>query len=236
MVFPLVVRAQKNAAKMANHSPGMQVLQSKMTDARRRGDTYESQQLGGELKDYMSKHKINPLSNVVPILVQLPFFLSMFVGLRKMANLPVESMATGGLYWFQDLTIMDPYYVLPLMVSATFYLQLYLAADGMSLDALGPLAKKFMMGMPVFVLLFTYRFPAVSRSRDRETERIYLYSLLSFAGRPAVLALHQHHIRHAGQDSQNSRHKGEAGDRQDGQAREAGHAAVKGLHGDRARV
>jgi len=37
-----------------------------------------------------------------------------------MADLPVESMTTGGLLWFTDLTITDPYYALPLLTAATF--------------------------------------------------------------------------------------------------------------------
>ena len=50
-------------------------------------------------------------------LVQLPVFISFFIALRKMATLPIESMQTGGLLWFNDLTAYDPYYVLPVVVS-----------------------------------------------------------------------------------------------------------------------
>ena len=52
-------------------------------------------------------------------LVQIPLFLSFFIGLRKMAQLPVESMATGGLGWFTDLTVYDPYFVLPVISALT---------------------------------------------------------------------------------------------------------------------
>jgi len=44
-----------------------------------------------------------------------------FVGLRQMCNLPVESLKTGGTAWFTDLTVADPYYALPLMTSAFLY-------------------------------------------------------------------------------------------------------------------
>ena len=56
-------------------------------------------------------------------MVQLPIFMSMFFGLRGMANLPLESMMHGGLFWFQDLTVADPFYALPLLTSASLYLQ-----------------------------------------------------------------------------------------------------------------
>lgn len=52
--------------------------------------------------------------------LQLPVFISVFVGIRQMANLPVQSMTTGGLAWFTDLTIPDPFYALPLITMATF--------------------------------------------------------------------------------------------------------------------
>lgn len=56
-----------------------------------------------------------------PVFVfQLPVFLSVFIGVRQMANLPVESMKFGGVLWFTDLTIPDPYYALPLLTMGTF--------------------------------------------------------------------------------------------------------------------
>jgi membrane protein insertase Oxa1/YidC/SpoIIIJ len=56
------------------------------------------------------------------ILFQMPVFISVFVGMRKMANLPVPSMKEGGLSWFTDLTAVDPYYALPALTMLTFYL------------------------------------------------------------------------------------------------------------------
>ena len=50
-------------------------------------------------------------------LVQLPMFVSFFFGIRGMAYLPVESFKTGGYLWFQDLTLYDPYFVLPFICS-----------------------------------------------------------------------------------------------------------------------
>merc|ERR1719384_885984 len=101
-----------------------------MSDARQRGDVYESAILGGELQTFMKEKKVNPMKNVIPIFLQFPLFASMIVGLRGMANLPLESMMSGGLFWFQDLTIPDPFYILPLLTSTTLYLQIKLGVDG----------------------------------------------------------------------------------------------------------
>ena len=47
--------------------------------------------------------------------------MSFFFGLKAMANAPVASMQYGGLFWFQDLTICDPTYMLPLLTSVTLW-------------------------------------------------------------------------------------------------------------------
>ena len=54
--------------------------------------------------------------------MQMPVFLSVFVGIRQMANYPVLSMKTGGILWFTDLTLTDPFYLLPLFTMSTLFL------------------------------------------------------------------------------------------------------------------
>ena len=49
----------------------------------------------------------------------MPIFISVFIGLRAMASLPIESMKTGGMFWFTDLTIPDPIYLLPVVTMGT---------------------------------------------------------------------------------------------------------------------
>jgi len=159
ILFPVVVMAQRNMANMANNTPKMAVLQEKMSDARRRGDLFESAQLGQELQTFMTKKGINPLKNAVPIVAQLPVFMSFFFALRGMANCPVESMTTGGLFWFENLTVKDPFWILPLLTSSTLYLQLRLGADGAKLDQMGAKMKIFMTVMPFMMLPITTNFP-----------------------------------------------------------------------------
>ena len=48
---------------------------------------------------------------------QIPIFLSVYQAIRKMSLLPVESMKTGGIFWFTDLTVVDPTYLLPAAAS-----------------------------------------------------------------------------------------------------------------------
>jgi YidC/Oxa1 family membrane protein insertase len=79
-----------------------------------------------------------------------------------MSSLPVESMLAGGLFWFTDLTISDPYYLLPLATSLSLFAQIHFAADGMSLQQYGQLTQTLVkVGVPAITFLFTMNFPSV---------------------------------------------------------------------------
>jgi len=51
----------------------------------------------------------------------MPFFISFFLGIRGLANYPLESMMYGGTLWFPDLTVADPYYILPVFTAITLF-------------------------------------------------------------------------------------------------------------------
>lgn len=51
----------------------------------------------------------------------MPFFISFFLGIRGLANYPLESMMNGGTLWFHDLTVADPYYILPVFTAVTLF-------------------------------------------------------------------------------------------------------------------
>ncbi|XP_046411901.1 mitochondrial inner membrane protein OXA1L [Neodiprion virginianus] len=138
LVFPLVIKAQRNSAKMNNYMPQVQYLQAKMTEAREYGNDFDAARYGQDLYTFMKSKGISPLKSALVPLVQAPFFVSFFMALRGMANAPVESLRTGGLWWFTDLTIPDQYYLLPLITSATMYVTIKIGADGLKLDTLGP--------------------------------------------------------------------------------------------------
>ena len=123
LMFPVMVIAQRNMANMNNNMPAMQAIQEKITDARRRGDMFEMAQLTQELQKLSTAKGINPFKNMIPIAAQLPIFMSFFLGLRGMATCPVESLSTGGILWFENLSMTDPYYLLPLITCLTTYYQ-----------------------------------------------------------------------------------------------------------------
>lgn len=51
----------------------------------------------------------------------MPVFVSFFISLRQMANVPVDSLRDGGMWWFTDLTVPDQYFALPVITSLTLW-------------------------------------------------------------------------------------------------------------------
>ncbi|XP_018565117.1 mitochondrial inner membrane protein OXA1L isoform X2 [Anoplophora glabripennis] len=159
-LFPLVIIAQRNAAKMNNYLPQLQALQLKMTEARQTGNQIDAARYSQEMMLFMKEKELNPLKNMIVPLVQAPIFISFFMGLRQMCNAPVESLRTGGLWWFTDLTLPDQYFLLPIITSATLYATIELGTDSAKLSSQNMQLMKYVLrGLPLLILPFTFNFP-----------------------------------------------------------------------------
>lgn len=162
IILPLVIMSQRNAAKMSNNLPQIQCLQVKMTEARQAGNSVESARYAQEMMMFMKEKNLNPLKNMIVPLAQAPLFISFFIGLRQMANAPVESLRDGGLFWFMDLTMPDQYFLLPIITSATLYLTIEVGTDGAKLAAQNMQTMKYVLrAMPIIIFPFTMNFPGV---------------------------------------------------------------------------
>lgn len=160
VLFPLVIASQRNAAKMNNNMPQMQVLQMKMTEARQAGNAIDSARYAQEMVQFMKEKDLNPLKNMLVPLAQAPIFISFFMGLRQMANAPVDSMREGGLFWFTDLTVCDQFYALPVLTSITMFLTIELGTDSARMSAPNMQTIKYVLrAMPLFIFPFTINFP-----------------------------------------------------------------------------
>ncbi|XP_069820298.1 mitochondrial inner membrane protein OXA1L [Dendropsophus ebraccatus] len=159
LVFPLIVKGQREAAKLNNHMPQITAMTTRMNEAKRSGNRFEFSKAYSDLTLYQKKHDVNPLRGFLVPLVQAPVFISFFVALRQMSYLPVPSMQTGGLWWFADLTVSDPYYVLPLIVTTSMWAVLELGAEsGVNNPNLRVMKTVFRV-MPLIILPLTINFP-----------------------------------------------------------------------------
>ncbi|XP_012280584.1 mitochondrial inner membrane protein OXA1L [Orussus abietinus] len=157
ILFPVVIMSQKNAAKLNNNLPQMQHLQQKVSEARTSGNQLEVLRYSQEMYAFMNEKKINPVMNMLPSIAQIPVFLSIFTALRGMQEAPVESMRQGGLWWFPDLTVPDPYYILPVITSVTLWITIEVGVDTARLETLG-MIKYLLRALPFIVLPFSVNF------------------------------------------------------------------------------
>ncbi|XP_078391429.1 mitochondrial inner membrane protein OXA1L isoform X2 [Cetorhinus maximus] len=159
LVFPVIVKGQREAAKLNNHLPEMTKLTNKMNEAKTNGNKFEFAKAYSDLMLFQKKHDVNPLRGFLVPLIQAPIFISFFVALRQMAYLPVPSLQTGGLWWFTDLTAPDPFYLLPLVVTSTMWGIIELGAEsGVDNPNLRTMKVVFRI-MPLVILPFTMSFP-----------------------------------------------------------------------------
>jgi YidC/Oxa1 family membrane protein insertase len=104
---------------------------------------------------------VNPLGGCLPILVQMPVFIGIFYVIRKFGGTPgrtppeYESFTHGGILWFQNLSIPDPYYLLPIISAVTM-----LAATEITAKNVDPQQRWLMRLLPVGFTAFLLNFPA----------------------------------------------------------------------------
>ena len=108
-------------------------------------------QLNKAMMDIYKKEKINPLGGCFPILVQIPVFISLYWVLLE----SVELRQAEFIFWIQDLSIADPFFVLPLLMGISMYLQQKLNPAPMD-----PIQAKVMAILPVVFTVFFAFFPA----------------------------------------------------------------------------
>ena len=129
-LLPLVVKLQINAAKLNNIQPEMREIAQTMKQYREAGNSVMEAQEGAKLFNLYQKHGVNPLKMFAMPMIQFPIFITFFMALRRMAQAPVLSMKEGGMFWFTDLTMADPTYILPLMACSSFLINIEVRFEG----------------------------------------------------------------------------------------------------------
>ena len=141
--FPLSAASYRSMAHMREVSPRLQQLKEKFGDDR--------QKLHQAMMELYKTEKINPMGGCLPILVQIPVFISLYwvlLGSVEMRHAPFA-------LWIHDLSASDPYYVLPVLMGITMLIQTRLNPTPPD-----PIQAKVMMIMPVMFSVFFFFFPA----------------------------------------------------------------------------
>jgi len=143
LVFPLTLKSLKAAAAMKKLQPLMKELQTKYKA--------DPQRMNVELMNLYKTQGVNPLSGCLPMILQLPIFWALFTTLRN----AYEIHGAPWIFWIHDLSMKDPYYVLPVLMGLGMLLQ-----QKMTATATDPAQAKMMMFMPVIFTFMFLKFPA----------------------------------------------------------------------------
>jgi YidC/Oxa1 family membrane protein insertase len=145
LLYPLTKAQYTSMAKMRN-------LQPKLTEMKERfGD--DRQKMGQAMMELYKKEKVNPMGGCLPILLQMPIFIALYWALLESYELRHAPF----MLWITDLSVQDPYYVLPLLMGASMFLMQKMQPVAPTMD---PMQVKMMQWMPVIFTVFFLWFPA----------------------------------------------------------------------------
>lgn len=133
-LFPLTVKQVKSMRRMQELRPELDEIRDKY-----QGRPREQQQAMMKLYE---EQKITPLGGCLPLVVQMPIFLGLYYTIREFENL--QGFTSGGLLWFQDLTVADPFFVLP-----TVFVLTMMASQELTLRNTAPQQRQLMRFLPV---------------------------------------------------------------------------------------
>jgi YidC/Oxa1 family membrane protein insertase len=120
LFFKAFVAASDNSARMNTVAHIAKPLQKKMSEASRAGDTQRTLQIRQELQMVYKRAGIKLWKSMAPLLQAFVGY-GTFVLLRAMSKLPVPGLETGGILWFTNLTIPDPFFILPLATAGILH-------------------------------------------------------------------------------------------------------------------
>jgi YidC/Oxa1 family membrane protein insertase len=141
--FQLSATSYKSMAKMRQVQPKMQAIREQHAD--------DKQKQSQAMMELYRKEKINPMGGCLPILVQMPVFIALYWVLMESVELRHAPFAL----WIKDLSVMDPYFVLPLMMGASMWFM-----QKLNPPPPDPMQAKIMQWLPVIFTFFFLWFPA----------------------------------------------------------------------------
>lgn len=141
--FPLNQKAGKSMAHMKTLMPKMEALKARYGD--------DKMKLNQAMMELYKVEKVNPLGGCLPIIIQIPFFIALYwvlLGAVELRNAPWVA-------WITDLSTPDPYYVLPVLMGASMFIQTKLNPQPAD-----PIQAKVMLILPIVFSIMFFFFPA----------------------------------------------------------------------------
>ena len=143
LFVPLQYKSYKSMKQMQMIQPRVLALQEKYKDDR--------DKLNKELIKLYRDYKVNPVGGCLPMVLQMPVFVALF----NILYMTIDLRQAPFVGWITDLSVQDPYYVLPIIMGATMVIQQKITPTTMD-----PTQAKIMLVLPVFMTFLFINFPA----------------------------------------------------------------------------
>ena len=143
LFYPLAAASYRSMGKMKEFAPKMKEIQDRYKDDKELKTKYTM--------ELYKEEKINPLGGCLPMVIQIPVFIALYWVL--MASVEIRNQPWLG--WITDLSVKDPYYILPLIMAASMYFQ-----QKMSPPPADPMQAKIMLFMPMIFSIMFFFFPS----------------------------------------------------------------------------
>jgi YidC/Oxa1 family membrane protein insertase len=161
-MLPLFVKAQQNSSRLAHMRPEMDIIQEKMKSLDPK-DLEGQQHLAKQVQALFKKYDCNPLKSLIILPIQMPVFMGTFFALKQFPDIFPEKLVDSGILWFTDLSVPDPYGILPISSALSFLLMMELGKKQMMATnpAQGKAMLNFFRGIAVIMIPATWNFPSV---------------------------------------------------------------------------
>jgi YidC/Oxa1 family membrane protein insertase len=144
ILFPLSYKGMLSMQKLKDLAPKMKDIKEKY-----KGD---SAKMNMKMMELYKNHGANPLGGCLPLLLQIPIFFALY---RVLLNAD-ELQGAQWILWINNLAVMDPYWVLPILMGITMYYQQKITPSNFT----DPLQEKIFKFFPVLMTVFFITFPA----------------------------------------------------------------------------
>lgn len=141
--YPFSDKSYKSMVKMRDLQPKLQALKDRYAD--------DKQALSKAMMELYRTEKVNPMGGCLPMIIQIPVFIALYYVLIE----SVELRHAPFMLWIQDLSSKDPYYVLPILMGISMFVQ-----QKLSPPPPDPTQAKMMMLLPVVFTVFLISFPS----------------------------------------------------------------------------
>jgi YidC/Oxa1 family membrane protein insertase len=178
VTYPLNYKSMKSMKEMARLQPQLAKLKEKYKD--------DKESLNKEMLTLMKTHGYNPAAGCLPMVIQMPIFFALY----RVLYSSIELFHAPFALWIVDLSSRDPYYVTPVLLSVTMFLQQKLSPQ----TATDPAQQKMMQFMPIMFGAFMINLPAgltlymLTNALASIVQQLILNKKLDVKGAPVVVA------------------------------------------------